>query len=376
MTAMHRGMTKKMMAVFLSLVMVVSVVIVPQMAFAAPGDPAAAPAVTKQPVLKSTYAKDADMRLYISAQSVDGGYLTYQWHMSGRYAAPFSTNADGTLPDTAKADIRNGDGIDITAGITPGAVQGETKATFSGTSANTEGYYYYWCEITNNADTDGDGVVSGTDESTTIDSAFAMVHVVNRTLETELKNGDFQTFDYPTWLGAGGNTPPSNNNYFSFVAVDVPLEKTVVPYWNTTHYYSGTGFTGKCMEIQVPGAGDISTTVSGSLSTAGHAGTANSDIKYDWARTTPLIAELSGNSKSSLYQEIATAPGKIYEWSLDFAASARYANTEMVAVVIGSSINAESDYLSTLPSANKRWIDPTLFAFPNGSGYSTPNPGD
>jgi uncharacterized repeat protein (TIGR02543 family) len=55
------------------------------------------------------------------------------------------------------------------------------------------------------------------------------------------------------------------------------------------------------------------------------------------------LAELNNWNTSSLYQDVATVPGKIYEWSFDHVR--RFTNSRNVAaVVIGKSINESSDY--------------------------------
>jgi hypothetical protein len=59
-------------------------------------------------------------------------------------------------------------------------------------------------------------------------------------------------------------------------------------------------------------------------------------------------AELNANRLSSLYQTIATVPGKIYEWSLDYGTRSRDVQasiaTMRLAVVIGDALDGKADY--------------------------------
>jgi uncharacterized repeat protein (TIGR02543 family) len=322
---------------------------------------AEAPSISKHPVLSSTYSLLAPMRMYLNASSPDSGYLTYQWYQSPKYTTAFPTESNGSLPAATVATIK----------AASGTIGGADGATLDITSPNAAGFYYYYAKVTNHKDLNGDGDSLDAGETTTIDSAVALAKVVDRSLEPKLMNGDFQTYDNATWFGYNGSTvTPPTTYYWSAVPLNASTingkdTNTVVPYWDYTHD-GGDGpyqFAGKVAELQWAGISGVG----GGLATAGHSETSNSDIKYDWAKTAPIYIELSAVRKSSIYQEIATVPGKIYEWSLDFAAPSNNALTEMVAVVIGPAINEQSDYLST--TANKRWIGPADYIVQN-SGSS------
>lgn len=68
------------------------------------------------------------------------------------------------------------------------------------------------------------------------------------------------------------------------------------------------------------------------------------------------VMELSPNtSYATIYQDIATVSGKIYEWRIDHAARLGNNKANMVAVVIGKSINAEEDYHTDIENTTLRW---------------------
>ncbi|MDR1330416.1 MAG: hypothetical protein LBK23_12530, partial [Oscillospiraceae bacterium] len=240
---------------------------------------AAAPSILRQPA-DATYAENATARFYVSASSPEGGYLTYQWYRSG----PFTEKVN---------DPSRTDGTAINDPDSTGTSAVLTTKTDAPADAGTH-YYYYWAEITNNAEGK---------EPTTTTTRIAEAKIVDRTLKDRVMYGDFQAY--------------SNNSYS-------PL-RSFPPssgYWNTTHEGTPDGrdsSTGKQLEI---GSGYL-------------------------AANTTAAAELSAFRSSTIYQEIATVPGKIYEWKLDHGARTKQVNNsnpDVMAVVIGPAINEYSDY--------------------------------
>ncbi|MDR1806555.1 MAG: MBG domain-containing protein, partial [Propionibacteriaceae bacterium] len=219
----------------------------------------------------------------------------------------------------------------------------------------TAGYYYYWVEITNNLLLD-DGT-SGT--PATVTSEFAQARIVNRTLWPQLMNGDFESGNY---LPIGESTG-SAGSYWDRIPVYVTYPNynpanEWVPYWDTTH--DGTR--------NDEDTGPTSDTTTGP--TAGKAIQLNihDDSNMNVANDT-VFAELANSQSSSLYQDVATVPGKIYEWSL-LHSSRHYApgnsrnnRDDSMAVVIGPAINTQSDYISAL----SRWQGETTYT--SGTGY-------
>ncbi|MDR3304676.1 MAG: YDG domain-containing protein [Clostridiales Family XIII bacterium] len=284
---------------------------------------AAVPQISHQPS-DATYAKGAAARFYVNADSVDGGYLTYQWHCSAEYSSPVTGgNRDGTLTDAQILAIKANPGT-----ITEVGGSG-TKATLTceTPAGGGAGYYYYWVEITNHKDLNGDGDTTGEGEQSVKDSRLALMKVVDRTLFASVQHGDFEG------MGLGsGNTP---STIYPSLAAYHPSDG----WWNTTQYHIGNTYV-KTLEV-------------------------NTGYHYLGARTSNFtaVAELSAWEKSTLFQEIASVPGKIYEWSLDHGARSI---DETMAVIIGPAINEESDYDKLgLNGTSKRWIvEPTTANLP------------
>jgi hypothetical protein len=270
----------------------------------------AKPQISRQPA-GATYSKNAMARFYVNASSVDGGYLEYQWYRSG----PFS------VPESNITVIKAG-ATTLPEGIT---------ATLITTTPDVTGaqYYYYWVKITNIKNGDSDFV----------ESALAQTKIVDRTLHTSLMQGDFEG------IGTGQ----------SIISTNI--------YWNTTH--DGTtpdptsGFTGNSANKKVL---EMFRT-----NTYGKSG-----AYYNNNLT--VVAELSPQAACSNYQDIATVPGKIYEWSLDHGARDNLAgNPQVMAVVIGPAINMVSDYTDF--GITDRWLDdaaaPPDYVYPYGKNYTT-----
>jgi hypothetical protein len=268
------------------------------------------PVIARQPA-GATYSKNATARFYVNAYSIDGGYLEYQWYRS----APFSAPQSGANTVKAGATALAG-GVEAMLITTTPAVDGTT-------------YYYYWVKITNNKNGDSDFV----------ESSFALTKVVNRTLHTSLMQGDFE--------GMGAS-------------VSVPLGA----YWNTTH-------DGKTPDA-ISGFGGNSTYPKKVLEIYPTAIYNYGNKPYNNNSTS--VAELSPFAACSNYQDIATVPGKIYEWSLDHGARYNLAgDPQVMAVVIGPAINMVSDYSGF--GITKRWLNdaaaPPDHVYPYGKNYTT-----
>jgi hypothetical protein len=160
--------------------------------------------------------------------------------------------------------------------------------------------------------------------------------VVNRELFNELTHGDFE---YPVHEITG---------YF-YKLTDYPPS---AGYWNTTHDY-GNSNNKKLLEI----------------------GTNNNYGAY--TNHGSRVAELSPYLASSIYEEIATVPGKIYEWSLDHAARYKSIATspQVMAAVIGAAVNEAADYAAYGIGGSNRWVDdavaPPDYVYPYGKNYDT-----
>ncbi|MDR1589287.1 MAG: hypothetical protein LBS51_03745, partial [Oscillospiraceae bacterium] len=225
---------------------------------------------------------------------------------------------------------------DVTVIIPP---KDNGKSVLTTTTPSAAGTYKYSVTVTDSIDGGG----------TTVSSA-ATIKIVDRELKPEIQNGNFT--DYPT-------------NVFPSVATYTPANG----FWNTTHdgtvndttsgYVSNTGYK-KILEV-LPAS-----TYGLSQGNTDPAGNATGNLK---------TAELSSYAPSSLYQEIATVPGKIYEWSLDHGArTSAPSDPQLCAVVIGPAINGEADYTDR-SIANNRWIDDAAAApdgvYPYGRNYTT-----
>ncbi|MDR3190574.1 MAG: hypothetical protein LBT80_05135 [Lactobacillaceae bacterium] len=222
---------------------------------------ALAPDITHSPV-GGTFSMGAPLRLIVQAQSVDDGYLTYQWQIYNDTTDTFE---------------------DITGN--PTAIQ----ATFLGSTENAVGEYQYRCVVTNNQADTTQSVASGTANVKLINKVYGNASSPQFTqISSELKNGNFEqgASNNDTYMGQAG----SNVN----------------PFWNSTHF-------GKIIECST-------TQTYGVLGYTGH------------------ITELSAYVKSSIYQDVATIPGRNYEWQIEHhVRNDTDPGYEVVAVIIGKS---------------------------------------
>ena len=164
---------------------------------------AKAPQITKQPA-DATFAKAATGRFYVSASSLDTGYLTYQWYQSAKFdnavADPNGTTGKTTITTASKSTVGK-------------------SATLTITTPATAGYYYYWVEITNHKE--------GQDDTAVV-SRIVQAKVVDRTLPDHLTNGNFETAKNA--VVAGTTTTTTN---FAQNSEFQPWNR--MPDWNTTH---------------------------------------------------------------------------------------------------------------------------------------------
>ncbi|MDR1029048.1 MAG: hypothetical protein LBL63_06480, partial [Clostridiales Family XIII bacterium] len=309
---------------------------------AALGAPAQPPTFTHNPA-DSTYSEEADARFYVRADSGDGGYLTYEWHRSKAYDEPQdkNVNAEDIKNDGASTFDPGSDDASLKADGTKSVLDFKTPVVDETT------YYYYWVTVTNHIDSNGDGDTLDNNETNSMDSGVAEAKVVDRKLSTELQNGDFATFNNLPAFNSGQWT---SNNYY----VETPL--SVVPGWDTTANGNSDSSKGKTLEIQVVGGSAYlyKNNPWDAQNRLGHG--------VNGTETAPLyFAELCCITPSSLYQEIATVPGKIYEWSLDHAATrTNNALEDVMAVVIGAAINEQDDYRGDLGTTNRYQSDVTV----------------
>ncbi|MDR2420528.1 MAG: hypothetical protein LBD49_00290, partial [Oscillospiraceae bacterium] len=238
----------------------------------AAADVGAAPTIIRQPS-DGTFAKGAVLRLYVTALSATDSPLTYTWSAKG----------PGGSAVVAIPAADNG------------------KAVLTTTAPSAAGVYTYQVTV---AESDAAEAVS----------REAIIEVVDKALQPQLMNGDFETDATTSFPGTKLNKGIHNSN-------------TTAAYWETTHEGTPDGrtdSTGKMLEI----------------------GKGSHYVMNDTTHTS-RVAELSAFTSSTIYQEIATVPGKIYEWSIDHGArnnGVNKANPDVLAVVIGPAVNAQSDY--------------------------------
>ncbi|MDR2814975.1 MAG: MBG domain-containing protein, partial [Prevotellaceae bacterium] len=238
----------------------------------------------------ATFSKNATARFYVNAYSLNDGLLEYQWYRSQL----FDTIMPKNDPAVKASPTPLSEGIYATLTTT-------TPSGFSGTK-----YCYYWVEITNHKE----------GNRTVLESEVAMAKIVDKTLAPQLMNGDFQDVATTSCFPGTKVIPPNNNS------------TTTMSYWESTQ--EGTpnrraSSTGKMLET-----GNFNEYVIGSSNST-------------------RAAELSAFMSSTIYQDIATVPGKIYEWSIEHGArnnSSRpnFSQPDVIAVVIGSAINEQNDY--------------------------------
>ncbi|MDR1768241.1 MAG: InlB B-repeat-containing protein [Propionibacteriaceae bacterium] len=313
----------------------------------------------KQPVEEATYSRGATMRMVVQAESTNGGYLTYQW-MRG-----------------TKASMS--DGVPVGEALNGS----DKKAVLVATSLNAPGTYFYWVTVTNHLG----------DDATDVNSSLSTITVVDRQLEPKLMNGDFQDYRHIPISGLVNSeyfvaTFDQNGhiyapNKYTTERVTDSDGKTIntggaakqlyywVPsetasrdyYWRTTDSWGAFQIFPKPAErnntsaVDDKGTTDTSDDILDWYHDVDPSFTP--DATPDWTtaqqnNTTNYLVELSCWHTSTIYQDVATQPGTVYEWSFDHVR--RHADTtrEVVAVVIGPSIDSASDYVANNYPTN-RW---------------------
>ncbi|MDR0906498.1 MAG: S-layer homology domain-containing protein [Oscillospiraceae bacterium] len=263
----------------------------------------------------ATYSSAADARFSITAQSNDGGSLTYAWYRSHEYSAPVD-GANGTGKDNIVNNQKEG------------GLLGTKSVLLTTTPANTSGankYYYYWCEVTNHK--------TGFEAATRV-SSLALIKVVSRTLEDHLINGEmnyWQSNDDKPYLENANHETHGSEQYLHVLNNSLGYSDGAAfdakNGWFTTH---AQRYRSKAGIIEIGWSYNYWNSTGGTVQNL-YSGRGN-------------IAELGAGAPSSLYQDIATVPGKIYEWSFDHSSTSSVANAQTIALVIGKAINEHSDY--------------------------------
>jgi hypothetical protein len=301
------------------------------------------PVISRQPA-GATYSERATARFYVNAYSIDGGYLTYQWYRSQLFGAA----------QTDPAVIKNG-AVALPEG------RGATIITATPEVSGTQ-YCYYWVKITN--------IKAG--ESVSVESAVAQTKIADRKMPDHIINGDMEywrstpvanpkqfwtwsdyniyysaggkdtkgnTFQYHNWLNEWHGTPTGSYNgnraYYpneagATFASDAHYD--AANGWYTTHsVYRSSPASGAVLDYGILEVGRPLFYRDNQyvLQEAGHG---------------VYVIELGADEASNIYQDIATVPGKIYEWSLDHAARPTSGSPQKMAVIIGKNINESADY--------------------------------
>ncbi|MDR0864614.1 MAG: IPT/TIG domain-containing protein [Candidatus Symbiothrix sp.] len=289
------------------------------------------PIITKPPVATSIHARSAALMLYVQALPRDEGALTYRWYST-------------TTPLTPSPDD------DTLVG---------TSFTLNTTTPNAAGTYYYYCVVTN---------TNGTATSS-VETGITTVTVINKSLYPQLMNGGFQEYyDFDGKTAGGVDMTYTSLTQASAFALP-PVAATVdnadnatyqrgLKYWNTTHAYKNNNSydDGKAAQIMICQSLGSSSTYLDTEWTNQYGELIKHNAYYDPDHLGPsagstiyrdryFVSELCADQGSSLYQEVATVPGKIYEWSICHAPRGTTATGgDIVSVVIGTAINEQSDY--------------------------------
>ena len=286
---------------------------------------AGAPQISKQPA-NATFARSATARFYVSASSPDGGYLTYQWYRSGPFSSQYTNpnSSDKTTITTHNTKI----------------AEAQKSATLTTTTPSTDGYCYYWVEITNHKEGESDASIA---------SNIVCAKIVDKALPDSLMNGDFERWRMPGGKKTTGTGFPSTENTFyaignNWIYTGGEADDNIVDDfngWYTTHLHSkGSADASQIGNIE-PKGGVIEVNPSSRVNsnTAGHGN---------------FTAELNADYSSSLYQPVATVPGRIYEWSIDYGSiSVSNVATFRIGIVIGAAINEKGDYNTSLGTTDR-----------------------
>lgn len=281
--------------------------------------------ILRQPVEYTTLPHGGVLRLSVQAESVDGGALAYEWK--------YSTHADHSDPQSISGD-KGRKSVLTTTWVKPGT-------------------FYFWVNISvagQNPVASNDAVVQTTFEivsdnnwagpnyTFTHDSYY--MNAVNRMGSY----GQYYT-EYSEWAGNQFFTKVFNGD---FEEVDkaprsncFQYARRELTYWDTTHgLYSG----GDCILSQTSGGTMYEDTTPVRFPKVIETGMARLFLGYGDSK----VAEVSASVSASLYQEIATTSGDIYEWSVDQATNYHSnAPFNIMAVIQGSA--DDSDYADEKP---------------------------
>ncbi|MDR2672597.1 MAG: Ig-like domain repeat protein [Coriobacteriales bacterium] len=305
----------------------------------ATGQPAAAPQFTHNPA-DSVYSEAASGRFYVRASSIDGGYLSYQWYRSQAYDAPQNK--------TQNADAIKATGTAFTADNPDPILKADgTKSTLDFTTPTVEAttYYYYWTTVTNHVDSNGNDTTTDPGETNYLDSGIAEVKVVNKTLSPSLVLGDFESFAN---IGVG--------------------VRPIVDYWPSSTY----PFAWNSTVNENHGGNRSNNNGIGKVFDINPHGTWRTGLE-DGKHGTYSI-EIAPFYAASAYQEIATVPGKIYEWSFDHACRYSAKSPDVMALIIGPAVNDKNEYGKYVSNEPDYWN--TLKASTTPTQFTPPYPAD
>ncbi|GHU37957.1 hypothetical protein FACS1894192_08240 [Bacilli bacterium] len=281
----------------------------------------------------STYQRG--LREYVTAVSPDGGVLSYAWFINT--ADSYLDGTDNATSGTwgANGTDANGDGNTDYQGSY--GTQSSTSNILIATTPETTGIYYTYVEITN--------TTSG-GASTTVRSERAKLDIRNEdkldkpAAAANVKIAPEFVFPTVTSLPVAGNGYVGARNNTIFGAFDSTLFYTVVGVrtangWNNS-------IEGNLQDMNPP----IVTGAAQRFSTMEYQRSTYTNNQY--------VMDTNCVGSSSVYQDISTVPGAIYDvnfehYSIGDAASAG----DVLAATIAPSKFSSDDYASDIP--NRYW---------------------
>ncbi|MDR1567826.1 MAG: hypothetical protein LBS33_04030 [Streptococcaceae bacterium] len=305
------------------------------------------PTITHDPV-GGSFSMNANLRLSVQAQVADNGLLSYQWEKKSSDESDYVN-----IPDATEAIL---DTVTDSGGMSESDIN-VAKET-----------YYYRCKVYNTLN--GQTTAAKTSKSAT-------VVVYNKVLPTNLVNGDMEHFVVPD--GTHKNIVGSSEIFKGYPVTDSDgqIEATEKTFGNTDDTNSNSG--GYPLLGVLPSTyndPNRSTKANGWYSTDsfcshllqngwpgyefGIEGQRVEGANYKQTtkeRNGNNIIELGKQQPATVYQEVATEAGRIYEWSLEHGGKNKSAlGTQAIAVIIGEAINEEEDYLGeTIDTINFGW---------------------
>ncbi|GAB2021073.1 hypothetical protein RyT2_01460 [Pseudolactococcus yaeyamensis] len=315
---------------------------------------AAAPVIQKDMGHTSRYIQSSDtyqrgLREYVTAASPDGGVLRYAWFIN-KYDEYLDGTNDATSADASNAkfgDQGTGDGNTDHQGTF--GTQSSTSNILIATTPTTVGKYYTYVEITNTT-TGG--------ASTTVRSQRAVLDIRNEDkLDKPAAAANVKIAPEFVFPNSSTNHGP---NSFSFVA-----SRNASPFgaFDSTLFYTTVGLrtssgwnntVNRDLWVVDPGTNGngVQPTVSMEYQQSTYTGNR-------WTMDTNCVGS------SSVYQDISTVPGAIYDvnfehYSIGDAASAG----DVLAATIAPSKFSSDDYASDIP--NRYWDGSQGIGSPQG----------